>query len=268
MSAPPAACALVILSCDAYRDLWEPCLTLYRRYWPDRPYPIFLVSETREAHLPPARSVRAGSGLAWSDVARVAIEALEHDHVLLTLDDFFLTRRVCTRAVEEKRFQLEARGGAYLRLRPCPRPSAPVPGASDIGEHEPGMPFRASLQAAFWRRSVLLGLLQPGESPWDFERNGSIRSHVIHGGFYTARRPVLPYVEVLTRGKWLPRGLRLCRREGLTVDMSRPVLPFWRRIDRAYGHLRLFRQGPTLFRLRRRLHRLAGTVTSAQESDR
>jgi hypothetical protein len=257
MSAPPAACALVILSCDAYRDLWEPCLTLYRRYWPDCPYPIFLVSETREAHLPPAQSVRAGSGLAWSDVARVALETLEQEYVLLVLDDFFLTRRVSTVAVEDKRRQLEACHGAYLRLGPWPRSSAAVPWASDIGEHEAGLPLRTSLQAAFWRRSVLLGLLQPSESPWDFERYGSIRSQAIPG-FYTARRPVLPYVEVLTRGKWLPRGLRLCRREGLTVDTSRPVLPFWQRVDRLYGHVRLFRRGPRLFRLRRRLRHLAG----------
>jgi hypothetical protein len=257
MTAPPAACALVILSCDAYRDLWEPCLTLYRRYWPDCPYPIFLVSETHEAHLPPARSVRVGSGLAWSEVARIALEALEHEHVLLMLDDFFLTRRVSTGAVEAKRLQLEARHGAYLRLWPWPRPSAPVPGIPDIGEHEPGVPFRAALQAAFWRRSALLGLLRPGESPWDFEREGSIRSQAIPG-FYTARRPVLPYAEVLTRGKWWPRGLRLCRREGLIVDTSRPVLPFWQCVDRALGHVRLFRRGPMLFRLRRRLRRLAG----------
>jgi hypothetical protein len=104
---------------------------------------------------------------------------------------------------------------------------------------------------------VLLGLLRSGESPWDFERDGSIRSEAIPG-FYTARRPVLPYVEVLTRGKWLPRGLRLCRREGLTIDRSRPVLPFWQRVDRVCGHVRLFRRGPMLFRLRRRLRHLTG----------
>jgi len=32
VSAASGTCALVILSCDGYRDLWIPCLTLYRRY--------------------------------------------------------------------------------------------------------------------------------------------------------------------------------------------------------------------------------------------
>jgi hypothetical protein len=133
-----------------------------------------------------------------------------------------------------------------------------VPGTPDLGEHEPGVPFRASLQAAFWRRRVLLGLLEPGESAWEFERNASARSGAIPKGFYSARRAVLPYAEVVARGKWSPHGLRLCRREGLTVDPSRSVQSFWESLGRVRGHWRLFRQGPMLFRLRRHLRHLAG----------
>ena len=42
----PADCALVISSCDKYQDLWNPSLALHRRFWPDCPYPTFLMSET------------------------------------------------------------------------------------------------------------------------------------------------------------------------------------------------------------------------------
>jgi hypothetical protein len=260
MTAPTESCALVILSCDACRDLWAPCLALHRRYWPDCPYPIVLVSETAGMDDARVRSLRVGTGLAWSDVARAALGALEQEHVLLMLDDFFLTRPVSTDAVEAMRARLAAQGGAYLRLGPWPRPTGRVPGCRDIGEHERGTPFRASLQAAFWRRSALLRVLVPGESPWDFEREGSLRSGVLEAPFLSTRAPVIHYIDVLKRGRWSPQGIALCQREGLPVDLSvRPCLSVardWPR--RVRVRLWLMAMGPVSSRLRRRLRRLVG----------
>ncbi len=93
-------------------------MALYRRYWPDCPYPMFLASETAGIEDGRVRSLCAGAGLGWSEVVRVALEALEHAHVLLVLDDFFLSKPVSTVAVEALRARLEARGGACMRLAP------------------------------------------------------------------------------------------------------------------------------------------------------
>ncbi len=267
MSAPGTACALVILSCDARRDLWDPCLALHRRYWPDCPYPAYLVTESAAPDVPPAR-VRAGGAGAWSDVVRRALADLEQELVLLMLDDFFLAARVDTAAIEACRHALAARDAVYLRLVPRPRPTRRVPDAPAIGEHEPGLPFRASLQAAFWRREALLSLLVAGESAWEFERLGSARSERIPGAFLSTRRTALRYVEALARGRWTPSGRRLCRRERLARDPARPAhSPSWT-VGRAVGHLRLALTGPTMFRVRRRARQLAGSWRSEEERAR
>jgi hypothetical protein len=258
-AASPASCALVILSCDAYRDLWRSCLTLYRRYWPDCPYPMFLVSETQGLQDARVRSVCAGPGLAWSDVVRAALGRLEHELVLLMLDDFFLAAPVGTPAVEARRLELAARGGAHFRLVPAPGPSARVPGARDFGEHLAGAPYRASLQAAFWRRGALLDLLRPGESPWEFERRGSVRSAALAAPFYASRRALIPYVDALRQGRWSRRGLRLCRREGLPVDLeARPRSSGREALAEFRVLARRVAAGPVSWRLRRALRRLAG----------
>lgn len=256
---PATSCALVILSCDRYRDLWEPCLALYRRYWPDCPYPMFLVSETVGIEDERVRSLRAGAGLAWSDVVRVALGALDHEHVLLVLEDFLLTGPVPTVAVEAMRAELEVRRGAYMRLGPFPGPTGSMPGVRNFGEHLPGAPFRVSLQAAFWRRGVLLDLLEPGESPSDFEKHGSVRSVRIGAPFFAARRRVLPYLEVIKRGKWSPEGIALCRREGLPVDLTtRPRVGLRHQLRRLSWRLRLVATGPVSWRFRRKIRSLLG----------
>jgi hypothetical protein len=250
-------CALVILSWDGYRDMWEPCLTLYRRYWPDCPYPMFLVTESATVADPRVKTLPVGPGLAWSDGARIAMTALEHTYVLLMLDDFLLSGPVASDVVEARRRDLDRRQGAYLRLVPLPRPTARVPDCPEIGEHERGVPFRASLQAAFWRRSAFLTLLAPRESCWEFEERASVRSASLDAPFYTTRRPALRYVDALARGRWSPRGRRLCRREGLSVDPTRPSVPLRRRLARVTRRVRLALRGPMSWRLRRALRRLS-----------
>jgi hypothetical protein len=212
------------------------------------------VSETRAVEDREVQPLCAGPGLAWSDVARWALGRLEHEHVLLMLDDFFLAAPVATHAIEAKRAELAARGGACLRLAPWPRPTRSIPGTTNLGEHERGAPFRASLQAALWRREVLLELLRRGESAWDFERDGSERSRAVPAPFYSTWTPLMRYVAVLLRGKWSPEGIRLCRREGLAPDLAaRPALSPRERIARGRRYLRLVARGPISWRLRRAL---------------
>ena len=246
-------CALVILSCDDYRDLWAPCLALYRRYWPDCPYPMYLVSESARAEDPRVRALPVGPGLAWSNVARAALSALPQPDVLLMLDDFLLTGPVASGRVESRRATLHALGGACLRLVPRPRPNARVRGHPGIGEHEPGAPFRASLQASIWDRRTLLGLLRPGESPWDFERDGSARTTAIGAGFFATWRATLPYMNAIVRGRWTIPGRRLCRREGLRTEGARPDVSLAWRLRAPIRHLELAPGGPVVRRLRRAL---------------
>jgi hypothetical protein len=146
------------------------------------------------------------------------LQQIETEYVLLLLEDFFLTRRVCTERVEGALSSLDELGGGYLRLIPRPPPGPPVPGFAGIAEHERGAPYRTSLQAAFWRRTTLQELLVSGESPWQFEGIGSHRSVSHPEAFYCVTQACIDYVDVLERGKWLPRGVRLCAREELTID--------------------------------------------------
>ncbi len=146
-----------------------------------------------------------------------------------------------------------------MRLAPLPGPTGAVGGVREFGEHLPGAPYRASLQAAFLRRSLLLDLLRPGESPWDFEKYGSLRSVNIGAPFFAARRRVLPYLEVIKRGKWSSAGIALCRREGLPVDLAtRPQVGPRDQLRRLVWRLRLVATGPVSWRLRRKIRRLLG----------
>jgi len=235
----PSLCSLLLLSCDKYRDLWNNCTVLYRKYWPDCPYQAFLASDTKPPEYDGFRPVGAEqTDLSWSDMTRKILDQIDTDYILLMLDDFFLTGPVDTKHVEFLFSRLVALNGGYLRLVPHSRWMEKVPVHPEIGEHQKGLPYRTSLQAAFWKRSTFMSLLVPGESPWQFELYGGLRSDKMKDPFFAAYSRPIPYIDVLERGKWLPRGIKLCRNEGFTIDLSfRPVISSRDKIRRIWSNV-------------------------------
>ena len=51
------SCAVVVCSCDKYSDLWDPYFELFKKFWADCPYPVFLNTETKRQTKNPENTV-------------------------------------------------------------------------------------------------------------------------------------------------------------------------------------------------------------------
>jgi hypothetical protein len=222
-------CAVLIPSCDAYADLWTPFMTLFWRYWPDCPLPVYLGSNRQGFDHPRVAIIHAGHGNNWTNRVREQVSALNTPYVLLILEDFFLRRPVNTRQILSCFEALRLLDGEMLRLVRRPPPDLPVAGFPLIGRIKPGAPYRISTQATIWRRQTLLDLMREGESIWQFELEGSRRSDSMGDAFYGVWRSVLPYKHhVVERGKWFRHEARRFGRIGVGCDFSqRPIMTRW-----------------------------------------
>ena len=146
--------------------------------------------------------------------------------MLLWLEDCFLRQPVDTARVLELYQEFHVRNAAMLRLVRRPGPTSRLAGR-DFGPIVPGTPYRVSTQAAFWRRDVLRSLIVPGETIWDFEHAGSVRSDRRPEGFYAVTRDAVPYRHhVVERGQWFPWEARRFGRMEIGCDFSRrTVMP-------------------------------------------
>jgi hypothetical protein len=221
-----AECCILISSCDAYADLWQPFFTLFWKFWPDCPYPVYLSTNCREFRHPRVTTLTAGPEPIWTNRLRRQLETLDAFYVLLCLEDFFFRAPVPTADVEDCLHMLSGLQGHMMRLVCRPGPDRRVSGYAGIGSIDPGAPYRVSTQAAIWNRQSLLALIRSGESIWDFEIRGSERSREYVTGFYGVRRNVLTYGHhVVERGKWFPWEAWKFRRADIGCDFtSRPVM--------------------------------------------
>jgi hypothetical protein len=222
----PSSCSVLVSSCDAYSDLWTPFFTLFWRNWPDCPYPVYLGANQARYDHPRVRTLQAGPDESWSANLRFFLDQLGSEYVLLLLEDFFLVKPVPPLAVSDQLKALDALRGTVVRLFPNPPPHMRMQGHAGIGSIHRFAPFRVSAQAAIWRRSDLLGLLREGESAWEFERNGTIRSQSRADGFYCTYEAILQYVHVVEQGRWFRSAVRRFGSADIGCNFeARPVIP-------------------------------------------
>ena len=231
-SAGGACCALLIVSCDAYEDLWTPFLTLLKRHWGDCPFPVYLGAGKLHNDEEDVTVVRSDGGRDWSKCLRDYLGQIPHEYVLMMLDDFFLRKAVPTADVLYCLEFARNEKAVQVRLIPHPGPTDRLSGDDLIGECASGLPYRLSAQGAIWNRLKLFELLRVGESIWEFEHNGNARINERSHGFYCTWRAVLPYQgffghHVVEKGKWIPQEKWIFGRKDIGCDFRRRGTLAW-----------------------------------------
>lgn len=194
---------ILVSSCDKYSDLWFPFFNLYQKYWPDCIHCLVLITEKLEHNGHKVKSLKLGKK-DWSTLLLEALEHIQTDTVILTLEDFFLRYQVDNSRLNYLLNIFDENNLNMLRLIPRPGPDM-ISGISDqFGLLSKKEKYRVSTQAAIWRVEVLKSLLKKGESAWEFEINGTSRALECKD-FYCVYKQALPYYHhVIERGKWFP----------------------------------------------------------------
>jgi len=232
-------CTVLVCSCDNYADVLAPFAVLWRKFWPDCPFRMALVTETMpEDRMCFDQIVACGAGDTWCSMLVRALERISTPYVMLLCNDYYLTGRVDTGNVLKRLDDMKRLGANSLRLIPNPAPgkahAVKVEGESGLYRYNAMSAYCVATQAGFWRREYLLALARPLKSAWEFERFGSFDP-------LTAERPVLvtaekefPFVDAVHKGYWETFGLEACRAAGIdTSAFKRTLPPFTARVREA-----------------------------------
>lgn len=171
--------SLVVSSCDKYSDAWYPYFELLKKYWPEHPQDIYLITENKEySHAGLNISVcKHGEDCTWSDRLYRTLEQVKSKYIIFSLEDYFLLGYVkqdmiekCISWMEEDPLIVECR--LHGSERECLVESekyAPFRYAED------NTPYRFDTQVAIWNREALMHFIDRTEDPWQFEEKGTKR---------------------------------------------------------------------------------------------
>lgn len=215
--------AVVVASCSKppYPRTWSALAALIARWWPDRPWPLYLATDAlpRDVKIPTAFGydgvlVSGAPVDAWGRSLIASLRQIDARWVLLLMDDYFATGRWETETLERVLTAAALADAHYLRVCPVPGPDAPHARIPGVGICTPGAEYRCSLQAAFWQRDYLMRLARDIATPWRFELDQRGDPAALHLSVTRDLWPT-PYSEALKRGVWLEAGAEACRKGGV-----------------------------------------------------
>jgi hypothetical protein len=228
---------ILVVSCDAYQDLWHPFFNCFFKYWSDCPFPVYLVSNTVKYNSEKVLPLLVGSDVDYSSNLIKALSLIEDDWVILWIEDRPPAIQVDTSGLLKLIHLAQSRGASYLRLIPF-GPPAFVSKKEIIGELSKGTPYRVSMTVSLWKKSTLLKILKPGETAWDIEKRGGVqRSNEIDDKFYalSIELPVPPPIQdihLVVKGQITWQGKKFLSQESMLHYLnSRSVTSLFRYLD-------------------------------------
>jgi len=222
---------VVVSSCDAYADLWPAFFHFLFRYWPDVPQPVYLISNQKRYDDPRVVTLALGHDHHWASNTLEALARVPGDSLLYLQDDYLLSGPADGAALARLHAAHVASGAAATSLynRPVTGTPTETPGVTAC---DAANDWVFDFQAAFWDKKQILPLITPGATPWhsEGEMNEKARAQAAGGGFrvVTPDHPVvLPYLQGIRGGMWLPEARALCAAHGIAPDFRfRPCARF------------------------------------------
>jgi hypothetical protein len=228
--------SLLISSFDGYSDCWLPVCHGIRKYWSNCPYPVYLMTNTKPFKYPGVQTLTLGPDRGWSRQMLAALEQVVTRYVLYLQEDYWISDYVDTSRIVQYGNLMEREGLHYLRLLSKPEPDRDFPGDPRLGVIDSARgSYRTSVQMTLWRREVLLELLEPSETAWQFEINGTERSRRYGDKFLSTKRyrdddyywGIRYLCSAVNAGRWFRAARTYARREGLSVDFTNLPMETW-----------------------------------------
>jgi len=213
--------AILVSSYDGAAELWKPLEQSYNKFWPDNPFKVYLATNHMTPLLDDFNVLPIGKEKSWSDNILKCLDRIDEDYILLTFDDIFPCKKIDTELINRYIDKAIVNNWDYLRLHPSPLPDEDVD--SDVGVIFKDRHYRASTVWAIFRKDIFKDLLKDTETAWEFERNGSLRSNKYHN-FYASKRTVIPFLNAVVKGKWIPEVFETLKKMDLDVKVGNITL--------------------------------------------
>lgn len=209
--------AILILSCDKYKDLWPVTLKQFHNHFKQCPYKIYFGSNAHRCDDPSVIPLLSGEDKDWSSSYLAILKQIPEKKLFVLLEDLIVVS-----TIDPSRFSacvefLVQQNANHIKYWPIPDPHRTLSN-SEFQVLERGKPYRTSV-CGFWDREYIQQLLIPGENPWNFEVLGSYRTSY-SDGFYQLATPLFEFLNLIEKGFWIPASLEKARQLGIEIDTN------------------------------------------------
>lgn len=229
---------IMLCSCDAYEDFWDPFFTLLERYWPEaKNYPFILNTESKVYHregwnIQCFEMFKNRPNVSYGTRIIRHLDKVQTEFVFIMLEDFFFRSKVDQSKVDYYVNAMRTHKDITCFNFSCmEQPGIPSEEFEGFQELYPICHYRLNLQAALWRVKEMRRYWKPGATPWGWETFATSKTYCTKKKFYFyqenknmlfdyGRKPGLSWGSV--RGKWVREDVvPLFEKEQIDIDFEK-----------------------------------------------
>lgn len=222
--------SILVLSCDAYSDLWDDFFNLRDKYWNETSISWYLVTESKKYYRKNVNVINCGYELNWTGRLRHAVTTINTQYIGVFLEDYFITDYVDTDRIYNLLIEMHDSGVTYLNLGDV---FNSIIGMKDKTYFKEGLivipqhkKYGISAAAAIWDCSFLLEKLGADDySAWQFEIERCKEAASLQGlgGFLLCDEQKsfnVSELPVVIQGKFYPKTIRYFKNRGYSINTS------------------------------------------------
>lgn len=211
---------IIISSCNAFSDLWEANIKLLRSNWQNDSQKTLLVTDIKtERNFDGIQVVAAGEGTEISQRLEKALEIVESEYVVFTLDDYFFTEKISNEKIRTAIEFMESEAVDYVQLYPIPKSFLKRENARQSEKYD-GFFFRnldegdykVCLTPGIWRTDFMRKTLNGKMNVWQYEVSLTQCAKNLGAVCAVSNNGELPYLDVIRKGKLLRKANRYFKR--------------------------------------------------------
>ncbi|MCH5172304.1 MAG: hypothetical protein J1F31_05715 [Erysipelotrichales bacterium] len=197
--------SLLIQSCNAFSDIWDAHVTLMEKNFKDRNMETYLVSDRKnDMSFEHVHVLFAGEGKEYSERLSYALDRIDTEYVLLTLDDYLLTKKIKTQRLYEILDIMKKENYAYVRFFHNPgtrgKKKTKYPKMYFL---DPIEQYDINLYPGIWKTSVLREMITEQQNAWQFEVSLSKKIANTNYTCVMTKEKVFPILDGIRKGQLL-----------------------------------------------------------------
>ena len=226
--------ALVVVSCDAYKDAWQTFVDCFKKYWPNCSLKKYVITNNKPFVSPDYTTIMTGEEISWSRKVRAAMQKIKETYLLLVLEDYFLSKRINEEEINEIVSFVSNNDIDYFRLKPYKYMKGINKRFAYISNKNI---YGKNLQPAIWKKECITKCLFSDDfSAWEFEsRQKNKSASKVVGIDCCSKKTIFKYENGILQGKWYGPAIKNIRKKVISINTnSRGFVPKKIIIKRAF----------------------------------
>lgn len=215
--------SILVSTCQAFSDIWGVQAGQLDKYWGDRPWPTYFLTDTNKdkVRLDNVSFIEAGPKTGMDVIKRLDyfLSQIDSPYVFITLDDYFLIRPVKTREIIQLVERMKEEDLSYVRLylHPKYKRKDKIKGQKGFYRLDYSRDYMVNLYPGIWKTDFLRHAIKTSkaENIWYFEASLTKIAKEANAECLVSLHKEYEFIDGVRKGKFLHKSYRYLKKNHL-----------------------------------------------------